>query len=217
MLRKALLACGVVSSVVYVAADVAASLRYPGYSYRSQVISELLAAGSPVRPFMVATAGVPYNLLVGAFAVGVCTSAWNRRGRATGGLLLGYAASSAAGAFLFFMDRREVLAAGEGTSRNAMHAPITGLLSLFLLAAMAFGATLLGRRFRRYTYATIVLLIVFGVLTSLYIPRFDTGEPTPWVGITERVNIYATMLWIVVLAIGLLRAPARQSLPIGPR
>jgi len=108
------------------------------------------------------------------------------------------------------MDQRQVLEAGEGSSRNAMHGPATLVLSLFLVGAMAFAATLLGRRFRYDTYATIVILVVFGLLTSLYIPRFDTGEPTPWVGITERINIYATMLWMAVLAIGLLRAPARN-------
>jgi hypothetical protein len=32
------------------------------------------------------------------------------------------------------------------------------------------------------------------------------NEATPWMGLTERINIYATMLWVAVLAIGLLRA-----------
>jgi hypothetical protein len=33
----------------------------------------------------------------------------------------------------------------------------------------------------------------------------QANEPTPLMGIEERVNIYATMLWVAVLAIGLLR------------
>ena len=104
---------------------------------------------------MVATAGIPYNLLVAGFAVGVSASARGRRGRVAGGLPLGYAAFSAAGGMLFFMDQREVLEAGEGSSRNTMHGPATLVLSLFLVGAMAFAATLLGKRFRYYTYATI--------------------------------------------------------------
>ena len=36
MLRKILLGCGVVSSVLYVAVDVLGTLRYPGYSYTEQ-------------------------------------------------------------------------------------------------------------------------------------------------------------------------------------
>jgi len=36
------------------------------------------------------------------------------------------------------------------------------------------------------------------------------NEPTPWMGIEERTNIYATMLWAAVLAIGLLRAQGER-------
>jgi hypothetical protein len=44
---------------------------------------------------------------------------------------------------------------------------------------------------------------VFGVLTSLQVGQMAANEPTPWMGIEERINIYATMLWVAVLAIGL--------------
>ena len=78
-------------------------------------------------------------------------------------------------------------------------------MSLFMLLAMGFGATLLGKRFRYYSYGTIAILVVFGVLTSLQAGKMEANEPTPWMGIEERINIYATMLWVAVLAIGLLR------------
>jgi hypothetical protein len=35
-------------------------------------------------------------------------------------------------------------------------------------------------------------------------------------GIEERINIYATMLWVAVLAIGLLRAQKARSYPKAP-
>jgi hypothetical protein len=47
---------------------------------------------------------------------------------------------------------------------------------------------------------------VFGALTSLQAGRIATNESTPWAGVEQRINIYATMLWVAVLAIGLLRA-----------
>ena len=56
MIRKILLGCGFVSSVLYIALDILGTLRYPGYRYMDQEFSELMAAGSPVRPFMVAQA-----------------------------------------------------------------------------------------------------------------------------------------------------------------
>jgi Protein of unknown function (DUF998) len=207
MVRKILLGCGIVSSVLYVVSDVIGSLRYPGYSYADQEFSELTAQGSPVRSLMIALNEIPYTLLVSAFAVGVWTSARPKRaGRITGAMLLGYAAFGMAGGAVFPMKPREALAAGEGTLRNTMHIPATMVMSLFILLAMGFGATLLGKRFRYYSYATIAILIVFGVLTSLQAGKMVADEPTPWMGLTERINIYATMLWVAVLAIGLLRA-----------
>jgi hypothetical protein len=46
---------------------------------------------------------------------------------------------------------------------------------------------------------------VFGALTSLQAGRIATNEPTPWAGIEERMNSYGIMLWVAVLAVGLLR------------
>ena len=207
MVRKILLGCGIVSSVWYVVTDVIGTLRYPGYSYADQWFSELTAQGSPVRPLMIALNEFPYNLLVLAFAAGVRESAGRTRaGRITAAGLAGFAASGFVTGVLFPMKTREALAAGEGTLRNAMHPVGTVVMSLFTVLAMGFGATLLGRRFRWYSIGTIVTLVVFGALTSLQAGRITTNEPTPWAGIEERINIYATMLWVAVLAIGLLRA-----------
>ena len=93
MLRKILLVCGVVSSVLYVVVDVLGSLGYPGYRLTEQQFSELTASGSPVRPLMIALNVIPYTLLVAAFAVGVWVSAPHKRaGPITAAMLLGYAA-----------------------------------------------------------------------------------------------------------------------------
>jgi hypothetical protein len=212
MVRKILLGCGIVSSVWYVITDVLGTLRYPGYRYTEQQFSELLAVGSPVRPLMIALNEFPYNLLVAASAVGVWTSAAPKRAaRITGAMLLGFAVSGMVTGVIFPMNTREALAAGEGTLRNAMHPVGTIVMSLFIVLAMAFGSRLLGRRFRYYTYATIAILVVFGGLTSLQVGQLEANEPTPWMGITERINIYATMLWVAVLAIGLLRAPKAEG------
>jgi hypothetical protein len=206
-LRKILLASGVLSSVWYVATDLIGTLRYPGYSFANQEFSELLAAGAPTRSLMVALNGIPYGVLVTAFAAGVWASTGGRRaGRATGVMLIGYAVAGMVTGVFFPMDQREVIATGEASMRNSVHGPGTAVMSLFLLIAMGFGAMLLGRRFRYYTYGTIIALVAFGILASTQIGQLEANAPTPWMGIHERVNIYATMLWIAVLAIGLWRA-----------
>ena len=73
---------------------------------------------------------------------------------------------------------------------------------------MGFGAFLVGRWFRYYSFVTIVIVITFGVLTALQIPQLEAGQSTPWMGLTERINIYATMLWFAALGSALLRSQA---------
>jgi len=156
---------------------------------------------------MIALNGIPYSLLVAAFAVGIWTTAGPKRAvRITGAMLLGYATFGFAGGVLFPMRPREALAAGEETLRNVMHIPATAAMSVCIVLAMGFGATLLGKRFRYYSYCTIATLLIFGTLASLQADQMAANQPTPWMGIEERINIYATMLWVAVLAIGLLRA-----------
>src|ERR671912_1225224 len=141
MLRKILLGCGIASSVLYVVSDAIGTLRYPGYRYTEQQFSELLAVGSPVRPLMIALVEFPYNLLLAAFAVGLWTSATPKRAaRITGALLTAYAATGMVTGLFFPMDRREVLATGERTLRNAIHGPGTAVSSLLFVVAVGFGA-----------------------------------------------------------------------------
>ena len=121
-------------------------------------------------------------------------------------MLLGYAAFGWAGGALFPMRPREALAAGEETLRNVMHIPATAVMGLFFVLAVGFGSTLLGKRFRYYSYATIAILLVGAVLASLQGGRIAANQPTPWAGIEERMNSYATMLWVAELAVGLLGA-----------
>ena len=207
MVRKILLGCGIASSVLYIASDILISWWDPNYSYRDQSFSELLAPGSPTRPLMVVANGVTYGVLGTAFGVGVWASATRRgAGRITGAMLVGYALIGAVTGVFLSAPTRETLEAGEETWRNVMHLPATGVSVLCILLAMGFGSTLLGRRFRYFSYAAILAIVVFGVLAGRQIGQMGENQPTPWLGIVERGNVYAIMLWVAVLAIGLLRA-----------
>jgi len=180
---------------------------YAGYSITGQNYSELLATGAPTRSPMILVS-IAYNLLVAAFAAGVWASARPRRtARITGAVMTCYAALSLVTPVFFQMDMRGAVV----TPRGGLHGPMTAVMSLFILLSMGFGAFLLGRRFKLYSFATIVIVILFGVLTGLQAPRLVAGQATPWMGLTERVNIYATMIWFAALAIGLLRLGKGQG------
>lgn len=219
-LRAVLLGCGVASSTLYVAADLIGSLRYPGYRWRDQEFSELTAQGAPTRPLEIALVEIPYNLLVLALAAALWTSdgPQQRAARRTAAGLAGYTAFGFAAGTITPMATREAMAAEQDSPRNALHGPLTLVSDLSLMAGMGFAGQLLGPRFRFASYATIAGLAAFGALASTQIPRMTANKPTPWMGLEERVNIYATMLWVAVLSTGLLRAgravvPGAQGKP----
>jgi hypothetical protein len=214
MPRRLLLVCGVLSSLVYVSADVLSAILYPGYhSFASRWISELMASGAPTER-LVDPLFLLYDLLVMAFGVGVWMSGPRRRVHITGALLFGLGIIGLLGPTFFEMNLR-----GTGDpAQDVAHIALTMVMVLLILASVGFGASLRGRMFRLYSFATLLIMVVFGVLTSVTARGIATGAPTPWTGLTERVNIGAFLLWIVVLAVSLLRAAgAAHSRPMGVR
>jgi hypothetical protein len=200
--RKALLACGIASSLLYGAMIWA--IRYEGYSLVSQVPSELTAIGAPTQRLWTLLGSI-YTLLVMAFGWGVWQAAGrNRRARIMGGLILAFGSLGFLWPFAP-MHQREVLAAGGGTLSDTMHVVLGGVSVLFMFLAIGFGAMAFGRRCRLYSIASGVVLLAFGALTFLEAPRLETNLPTPWIGLWERINISVFLLWVVVLATVLLR------------
>jgi hypothetical membrane protein len=218
IVRQALLVCGLLSSLLYIATDILGGLGYDGYSFTAQAISELAAIGAPSKPF-VDPLFIVYDFLALLFGIGILREATGRN-RAlfiTSATLIGYGAIGVAvvalaGPDLFSMHQR-----GAGSLvTDAPHIALTGVLAVLLLLAMAFGAFALDKRFRIYSLASLVTLIVFGALTSTFVGRLAAGEPTPGMGIVERIDVYSALLWIAVLSIALLRRPLsepQQSVP----
>jgi hypothetical protein len=147
MARKVLLGCGVLSSMLYMAANLLGARRWRDYRLASHTVSELSAIGAPSRT-LVAPLLTAHGALVIPFGLGVWESARGRRGlRVTGALLMALGSSDLP-APLFPMHRREALARGERSGTDTMHIIVTSANSLLILPAIGFGSTALGRRFR---------------------------------------------------------------------
>jgi hypothetical protein len=208
-----LLACGVASTALYIGTDALAATRYDGYSYKSQTISELSAVDAPTRSLWTPL-GFAYSALMMLFAAGVWFAGGPKRGLR---VVAGLAAAIGITGLLVWpfapMHRREVLAAGGATFSDTLHIIVATVDSLIFILSMAFGARALGKSFRRYSIATIVTVVVFGALTGPQAPKVQENKPTPWIGVTERIMIFGSMLWYAVLAVALLRregAPASE-------
>jgi hypothetical membrane protein len=199
MLRKALLACGVLSSLLYLGIDALAALRFGDYhSYTAQAISELGAIGAPTRE-LVEPLFMTYNVLLLAFAVGVWATAGRKRAlRLIGALLAGIVAVGLVTPPMYLRGT------GHG-SGDLPHIVFTGLIVVFILSATASGTSLYGRRWRIYSWATLLVLLVSGAWTGVEAQRLAAGQLTPWLGVAERINIGAYLLWVAVLATILVR------------
>jgi hypothetical protein len=209
--RAVLLFCGILSSLLYVAGDVYRGVRYEGYSFASQTISELSAIGAP-SPGLSMILSVGYDALLIAFGFGVMGSAGGRRALRIVGIL--FVAFGIAGLAWLFAPMHQ--RGAEMTLTDVMHIALSFMSMIFFFAILGFGAGSRGARFRFYSIATIVTVFVFGLQTYIGGIRLAAGQATPWLGVHERIMLYAFLLWNTVLAIALLRDPGqplRRNVP----
>jgi hypothetical membrane protein len=207
--QRILLLCGILSPLLYAVADGLAGIRWQGYSFRDQTISELGAIGAPSRPLF-SVLLIPVYLLLVAFGIGIWRSAAGRRAvQVAGGLLVALGVMALTVGQFVPMSLRGT----EQGLAGALHLVEGGVAVLMIVAAIGFAATALGRRFRLYSIATIVVVLAFGAWSGMDAPRIGEGLPTPWVGVKERIFWYAYQLWFGVLALTLLREPAGDGDP----
>ena len=201
-IRTALLFCGVLSSLLYGA--MVMFIQFKGYDSVSQTVSELSAIGTPTRPMWLIL-GSLFDALLTAFGIGVWISAGDRNAlRVVGVIFVAYGCLGVVWPFAS-MHSREVLAAGGETFSDTLHLTLVMAETLLTFAAMGFAAASLGMRFRIYSIITVAILLIFGVLTAMEAPSVQANLPTPYAGLWERINIYAFLAWVVVLAFALMR------------
>jgi len=201
-MRKALLTCGIFSSLWYVALNIFVPMLYEGYSSASLTVSELSAINAPTRIVWVLLVTL-YPLAFAAFGWGVLKSGGQSRSlRITGSLIIIYCILN------FYwppMHQREVIGAGGGTLTDTLHISFAMVTVLFMMILMGFGAAGLGKSFRLFTITIFVIFIIFGALSGMESPGINANQPTPYLGIWERINISAFMIWVIVFANALLK------------
>jgi hypothetical protein len=130
---KLLLACGILSPLLFVAMNVFVPRLFDGYSLASQTVSELSAIGAPTRPLWV-WLGTVYCLLFAAFGWGVWKSAGpNRPLRVAGSLMVANGVVS-----LFWPPMH--LRGQELTLTDTMHIVWTIVTGLLMMLAVGFAA-----------------------------------------------------------------------------
>ena len=195
--QKLLLNAGIIASLYYVVINIFVGLQYDGYSFASQTVSELSAIDAPTRMLWMILVAV-YTLFMIAFGWGVMQAAQNKKPLRRAGVLI--ILSSIIGLAWPPMHQREVLAVGGGSLTDTLHIVFTFITVVLMMMIIIFSLTALGKGFRIYSIVSIVILIGMGILTSLQAPEMESGLATPTIGIWERINIGAFMLWVIVFA-----------------
>lgn len=198
-MRRVLVACGIVGATLYPLADIFATLRYPGFSYRDQAVSELFAIGAPTSTLVVSLFTCSSTLLL-LFAIGIWMSADGLRLVRWLSVMMALNTIDALILWNFFpMHMRGV----EQTFTDTMH----GILAIdpFVLTAMILAAIAWPGPFRVYTVGTMVFTTGLALSAISFVAAFIAHQPTPWMGATERAGQYATNLWYAALAVLLLR------------
>lgn len=197
-----LLMCGIWSSIWYLIINIIVPLQYDGYSIMSQTVSELSAIDTPTRDLWTFLC-VFYTLLLIAFGCGIALIP-----NVNAKLMLAAMIIIFDAVFGFFwppMHQRQVIAAGGGTLTDTLHIVWTIIHIVLMLIVIILVAAALGKGFRIYSIITVLTFLVFGILTTMESQGIQSGAPTPYIGIWERINMASYMLWLAVLALILLR------------
>ena len=207
-LTRLLLACGIAGALLFVAMDWIASFwLYPGYDFTSQQVSELSAIGAPSRNTWMAL-GFPHAALTFAFAYGVWRASAGRWSLAiTAALLALFALNSFLWGWVAPMHMRGVAF----TATDTLHIVFTVVAVVLMVGFMTIGARPFGRRLRWFSGLTVAAMLICGGIVGTQVPAIAQGLPTPWMGLVERVSVYAPSLWMAVLAMALLGESQRGT------
>lgn len=182
----------------YVFMNIVVPTQYPGYDSASQTVSELSAIDAPTRQFWFVLA-IFYSLLFMAFGSGLWLSSKENRKLKYVAVIIIF--DAVIGFFWPPMHRREIIAAGGGTTTDILHLAWSFVHLVLMLLMIGFGAAIFGKTFRVFSLVIVLIFIIFGILTARDSSGIENNLPTPYLGIWERINIGAYMLWVIIFSI----------------
>ena len=217
---RGLALAGLVAPAVLVLGVVVAGLTWPGYSHRSQNISDL-GGTEALHPSLLNVTLFLFGLLVVTFAVALHQTRADRGHTRAGALLVGYFGAMATVQGLTPCTP----GCAEGTPTDLLH----GLAATTGLLAVAIGMLPFWRRTRSApdqsfhgTLSARTGVLTLGLLVAWVIAAGVDPELLH-AGVLQRVLITVVLIWLAATAVGLHRRTHRTNDeptsegPIGPR
>jgi uncharacterized protein DUF998 len=212
MRNKIFMLCGMLAPVVYVIAVIIGGRLRPGYSHKSQFVSELIESGAPNKSLLNPLFAL-YNLLTIASGIGLFTrlrAMSENKGKVSGSL--GALVLVAEGIFgfvtVFFpQDPR----GAPVTSRGKIHIALAGLSSLttiltMLLMGFWFRTIARWRGYSIYSFISGIIVFISGGLAA-----YTGATNSRILGIMERITIGGFLQWLFVIALKLFSAQASKE------
>jgi hypothetical protein len=201
--KKVLLYCGIISTVLYVIATILGAIQWKEYNSITQSVSELIAIDAPSAPIVIPLFLI-YSILVFAFGAGVWLSAGTKRIlRIVAVLIIAKEILGVIATLFAPMHMRGI----EVSLTDIMHGILTGVgVLLCMLPAVGFGAFTFGKGFRIYSIITLLIFLIFGILAGMNGSKIAENQPTPLIGVWERINILVYFIWVIVFTIKLLQS-----------
>lgn len=191
--------CGIAAAILTLGTDRLAGRLWKGYSFIEQSMSDLSAAGSPVRSLVAGLTLVTSALMI-AFGVGI----WQAAGQALLGRIVSICVigNAAAGlvATLFFPNRF-----GERPVFGSPGVLIMFSSVLFFILAILFGAAAYSGWMRILSAAIPAGYVLLAILRFASAAP-TTGQAVTLIGAQERTMGYSYLIWVVSLAVYLLLA-----------
>ena len=198
LVQKLLIACGILSPLLYLGTDWFAGKMLQGYSFTAQSISELSADGSPTRLLVISL-----TLVAGLFMIAFGVGVWQVTDQAllpriVSGLVIGNVVTGLV-ATIFFPTHF-----GERPIFGSTGVILMFFSVLFFVLAMIVGALAFSGWLRILSIAIPSTYIFLAVLRFATATRSSTGEVVSLVGEQERIMSYSFLFWVMALAIYLL-------------
>jgi hypothetical protein len=134
-----------------------------------------------------------------AFAMGIWLSSPRPRVRVTAGSLFAIGAIGLTGPTLFEMEVR----GSPPSTADVLHIAVTAALVLCILAAVTVGAKLRGPWFRRYSFATLLVMVVFGSWPRSPAVASPPASRRPGSACSSASTSALFLLWMAVLSVAL--------------
>lgn len=204
---------GILGPILFTIVWVVLGSIQPGYDHLTQTISELGAVGAPNAIIMNAIGIVPAGLLIVAFALGLHRGISGEKRSKIGPALLALVGVGVVALGIFPGDPAEL-----ESFTTLMHVWVGILLSLFglwlapLVIARRLKEDIRWQSYRRYSLATGAVLLGLLGLTLAVSP----GVLEPIGGLLNRLGPGVLFLWVVVMAIHLLRLALRPGFEGAP-